>query len=181
MKISKIFLIGAVCLLTACSGGRKRVTQSIDYSNPQAGRSYYDFSSYELDNPSVLDGRYDMQERVLGEDEDFTSENISSSYGTYGDVVITVATRKFKLGSNASRREMGLFQKAMDQAYNVALRQYHPTGFTYSLSSVGAVNPLSDLEVTCKMSEHSANAVGQASCNTFFNNVATGYRQLSSN
>lgn len=181
MKISKIFLIGAVCLLAACSGGRKRVTQSIDYSNPQAGRPYYDFSSYELDNPSVLDGRYaETQERVLGEDEDFTSENISSSYGTYGDVVITVATRKFKLGANASRREMALFQKAMDQAYNVALHQYHPTGFTYALSSVGTVNPLSDLEVTCKMSEHSANAVGQASCNTFFNNVATGYRQLSS-
>lgn len=181
MKVSKIFLIGAVCLLAACSGGRKRVTQSIDYSNPQAGRSYYDFAPYELEDPSVLDDRYNTQERVLGEDEDFTSENISSSYGTYGDVVITVATRKFKLGANASRREMALFQKAMDQAYNVALHQYRPTGFTYSLSSVGAVNPLSDLEVTCKMSEHSANAVGQASCNTFFNNVATGYRQLSSN
>ena len=110
--------------------------------------------------------------------EDFTSENIATSYGTYGDVVITVATHKFKLGANASRKEMAVFQQAMDQAYSVALKQYRPTGFTYALSSVGAVNPLSDLEVTCKMSEHSANAVGQNACSTFFTNLASNYRRL---
>jgi len=175
MKRKICFCLLASVLLVAC-GARKRVTQGIDYTHPQVGRTYYEFPTYALDNPSVLDG-IQTTEILPGEDEDFTSENMTTSYGNYGDVVITVATHKFKLGNTASRREMALFQQAMDKAYSVALRQYRPSGFTYSLSSVGAVNPLSDLEVTCKMSENSANAVGQASCRTFFNNVVNYYRQ----
>lgn len=177
-----ILVISLAVFVTACTGERKRVTQSIDYSHPYANKSQYDFASYEpsaLLIPSITaepDGQ--NGERELGEDEDFTSDNISGSYGSYGDVVITVATRKFKLGPQATRKEMTRFQQAIDSAYNVALRQYRPTGFTYAISSVGAVNPLSDLQVTCKMGEQSANAVGQAACTQFFRNVASSYMQL---
>ena len=108
----------------------------------------------------------------------FTAENIESAYGTYGDVVVTVASHKFKLGEDASRKEMVAFHKALDEAYAVALKQYRPSGFTYSMSSVGVVNPLSDIEVACKLSDRSANQVGQATCRTFFNTVARRYAQL---
>ena len=60
-----------------------------------------------------------------------------------------------------------------------ALRQYHPVGFTYAMSSVGSINPLSDIEVACKLSERSANQVGQATCRSFFNTVTRQYVQLS--
>lgn len=179
MKVKFFILLGMMSLLASCAP-RQSVTQKIDYSHPQTSKTYYEFTSYGLEVPSVLAQEPDVQisDVLPGEDEDFTSENITSSYGTYGDVVITVATHKFKLGSGASRKEMALFQQAMDKAYQVALRQYHPSGFTYAMSSVGAVNPLSDMEVTCKMSEGSANAVGQEACNTFFSSLASNYRQL---
>jgi len=93
-------------------------------------------------------------------------------------VVITVAKRKFKLGGNASRKEMGVFQQSLDKAYAQALRTYRPSGFTYSISSVGAVNPLSDIEVSCKLSERSANDVGQNTCDLFFNTIRTSYVAL---
>ena len=40
------------------------------------------------------------------------------------------------------------------------------------------VHPLSDIEVACKLSERSANQIGQATCATFFNTVARRYEQL---
>ena len=182
MKKIQILLV-AVCLIGACTSGRKKVTQSIEYTVDPATVSSYDFTSYERNYdpllPSVINEMELPEETQPGEDEDFTSENISSSYGTYGDVVITVATRKFKLGANATRKEIALFRQSMDSAYAAALRTYRPTGFTYSLSSVGAVNPLSDIQVTCKMSEQSANAVGQSTCADFFKQIAAGYVKLS--
>lgn len=176
MKIKFFILLCAVGMVAACAP-RQNIAQR---SYPKEGKTYYEFTSYGLEIPSVLSQEPEVQTSEIrpGEDEDFTSENITSSYGTYGDVVITVATHKFKLGANASRKEMMLFQQAMDKAYQVALRQYHPSGFTYAMSSVGAVNPLSDMEVTCKMSEGSANAVGQEACNAFFSSLTTTYLQL---
>jgi len=182
--MKKYFVFLSALLLVAACNGRKNVTQGIEYTAPHADRSYYEFTSYELEEspllpPTVTGNILEGQERELGEDEDFTSENLSGSYGTYGDVVISVATRKFKLGANATRKDMTTFQKAMDQGYSATVRQYRPIGFTYSLSSVGAVNPLSDVEVTCKMSEQSANAVGQNACAQFFKTIAMSYIALS--
>ena len=93
-------------------------------------------------------------------------------------MVVNVAAHKFKLGPSASRTEMTVFQKALDQAYTVALRKYRPVGFTYAMSSVGAVNPLSDIEVRCMLSERSANDVGQSTCTLFFNTLASTYIEL---
>ena len=178
-KIILVSLLSAI--MTACAMGRKQVTQSIDYSHPQANKSQYDFAVYEPATPLIpsVTAQNEQEEKQMGEDEDFTSENIANSYASYGDVVVTVATRKFKLGPQATRTDMTRFQQAIDKAYNAALRQYRPTGFTYALSSVGAVNPLSDLQVMCRMSEQSANAVGQAACTQFFRNTATEYLSLS--
>ena len=185
MKKQVSVLLGIMLLAGACSSPKK-VTQGIDYSAWSNHRNtYYEFTSpvpastEELMPPTVTaDEEKQTQEEVLGEDEDFTSENLTSSYQNYGDVVATVATRKFKLGEGASRKEMAVLMKAVESAYSQALRTYRPSGFTYSVSSVGAVNPLSDVEVYCKMSETSANKVGQSACTQFFNNIRTGYIQL---
>lgn len=180
-----IFLCGVV--LAGCSAlqdpSKRTVPVLTDFSNPNANQAYYEFSSSPLDKPSVLSEEAEeaqtQQTEELGDDEDFTAENIASAYGTYGDVVVTVASHKFKLGESATRQDMTKFQKALDSGYLAALREYHPVGFTYAMSSVGAVNPLSDIEVTCKLSERSANQVGQATCRRFFNTVTRQYAQLS--
>lgn len=187
MKIRIIISFCLAVLVCACSStdyrSRKKVTQGIDYSRYRGNEAYYEFSSPVPAEPSILEEQLPLpdggEDAPLGEDEDFTSENLSGVYGNYGDVVVTVATRKFKLGPAASRKEMSIFQKAMETAYAKALRMYRPTGFTYALSGVGAVNPLSDVEVSCKLSERSANDVGQTTCTLFFKEIRTQYLQLS--
>jgi hypothetical protein len=185
MKLRLSLSILLAVLLSACAGtnfrSNKQIAQGLDYSRyPAASDTYYEFTSALPSEPSVLtEGNTSTQEQEeLGEDEDFTSENLASTYGTYGDVVITVAKRKFKLGADAARTEMTVFQQSLDKGYASALRTYHPSGFTYSISSVGAVNPLSDIEVSCKLSERSANDVGQSTCDTFFNTIRSTYLQL---
>lgn len=183
MKLNLFILLSAGVLLGGCTALQapsKRSSATTDFSNPSANTAYYEFTSSPLDKPSVLTDSVVSEEveEIYTEDEDFTAENIASAYGTYGDVVVTVASHKFKLGENASRKEMAFFQKALDSGYTAALKQYRPIGFTYAMSSVGTVNPLSDIEVACKLSERSANQVGQATCRSFFNTVARQYAQL---
>lgn len=174
-----VFCAGAFAGCTALQTPSKRNQDTVsDFFNPKVNQAYYEFSASSLDKPSVLEENTSEElEQTPGSDEDFTAENVSSAYGTYGDVVVTVATHKFKLGENANRQDILRFQQALDAGYSAALKQYHPVGFTYAMSSVGAVNPLSDIEVTCKLSERSANQVGQSTCRTFFNTVSSHFAQ----
>ena len=184
MKIRMCLLGIAGVVLAGCTAlqapSKRPQVVLTDFSNPNVNQAYYEFTSSPLDKPSVLE-ELSPEEATseMNEEEDFTAENIAGAYATYGDVVVTVATHKFTLGTDATRKEMALFQKALDSGYSAALRQYRPVGFTYAMSSVGAVNPLSDIEVNCKLSEGSANQVGQATCRTFFNTVSNRYEQLS--
>lgn len=185
-KLGFIVVLGV--LVAGCAElqdpSKRRPVVLSDFANPNANTAYYEFTSSPLDNPSVLTEMDDMtvdsftEENKQSSDEDFTADNAASAYGTYGDVVVTVASHKFKLGANATRKEMSSFQKALDEAYNVILKQYRPVGFTYSMSSVGSVNPLSDIDVACKLSERSANQVGQATCTSFFKTVTARYLKL---
>ena len=182
MKIRMFTILLLAGLVCACSTtdyrSRKKVTQGIDYSRYPGNEIYYEFTSDIPMEPSVLGEVTPTTEEPLDENADFTSENIASTYGNYGDVVVNVAAHKFKLGSSATRSEMAVFQKALDKAYAVALRKYRPVGFTYAMSSVGAVNPLSDIEVRCMLSEQSANDVGQATCKLFFDTISSTYVEL---
>ena len=181
-----VFLVLAGTFAAGCTtlqDPSKRVfLPPTDFSHPNANTAYYEFSSSPLDAPSVLEEDNALGSEVAftesAEDEDFTAENVTAAYGTYGDVVTTVATHKFKLGPLAGKTEMTAFQKSLDNAYTVALKQYRPVGFTYAMSSVGAVNPISDIEVACKLSERSANQVGQSTCTLFFNVITRQYKQL---
>lgn len=186
MKTRIVLLISCIGLAgcTALQNPSRRSDALTDFSNPNANRAYYEFTSSPLDRPSVLDEQLPESvqtqpaQQEPGEDEDFTAENVENVYATYGDVVVTVATHKFTLGAAATRQDMTRFQQAIDGGYTAALRQYRPVGFTYAMSSVGAVNPLSDIEVACKLSERSANQVGQATCRTFFDTVQRKYTYM---
>ena len=177
-------LLIALCVLFigACGTGRKKITQNIDYfaTTPQQATTY-EFTSYEMPelSPSVTgEEQSESADTSASLEEDFTAESVSSMYGLYGDVVVKVATHKFKLGSSATRHEMSVFQQALEKSYMSALQQYNPSGFTYAMSSVGGANPLSEIEVTCKMSEIAANQIGQETCNMFFKNISSQYIQL---
>lgn len=182
------FLVLAVGL-AACAGtgdyrSKKTIRQGLDYGMYTDYETATQFPTGPLDAPSVLDGSYVAPEADLtqpqapSQEEDFTAELPSGSYSTYGDVAIPVASKKFRLGASATQKEMGYFQRALDQAYSRALRSYRPTGFTYSVSGVGSVNPLSDIEVSCMLSEDSANSVGQKTCQLFFQEIGLAYAQL---
>lgn len=175
--------------LAACAGtgdyrSKKTIRQGLDYGMYTDYETATQFPTGPLDAPSVLDGSYVAPETDLtqpqapSQEEDFTAELPSGSYSTYGDVAIPVASKKFRLGASATQKEMGYFQRALDQAYSRALRSYRPTGFTYSVSGVGSVNPLSDIEVSCMLSEDSANSVGQKTCKLFFQEIGLAYAQL---
>lgn len=183
MKKAVAFCMLCALLTAACSSvdyTSNRKLKGIDYSayeNPSGfmGDNYYG----ELPAPSILD-EYDFsqEEETLDESQDFTSEEIAASYGRYTDVTVIAAAKRVKLGASANSKNMALFQKALDAAYKQALRTYRPAGFTYSIASVGAVNPLSDIEVSCILGEQAANEVGQDTCNLFFNTLVNQYNTL---
>ncbi len=197
MKIRLVVCVLVGVLLAGCSAStafspRKKVTQGIDYSRYGKNGTYYEFSSVIPSDmeanaftdqltaaPTEQDTKTtaEEQEEQLGEDEDFSSENLANSYHTYGDMVVTVASHKFNLGNSATRKDMALFMKALESAYSKALRTYQPTGFTYTMSSVGAVNPLSVVQVQCRMSERSANANGQKACKMLFEQIPENYKK----
>ncbi len=169
---------------TACSSvdyTSRRQLKGIDYSAYENASAFSSGNNYygQLPSPSVLgeDG-FLPAEQPLDESADFTSEEIAASYGKYTDVTVVAAAKRVKLGASANSKNMALFQKALDAAYKRALRTYRPAGFTYSISSVGAVNPLSDIEVSCILGEQAANEVGQSTCNLFFDTLVQQYNLL---
>ncbi len=193
MEKKLLVCLSVILFLGACS--------SVDYTARKKFKGI-DYSAYEnpiilptdkpaenedfvgsLPEPSVLEDGMETSaendaENLAAEDEDFTSEEIAASYGRYTDVTVVAAAKKIKLGSAANSKNMALFQKALDAAYKKALRTYRPAGFTYSIASVGAVNPLSDIEVSCILSEQAANEIGQPTCNLFFQTIVNQYNTL---
>ncbi len=188
VRISIICLVAV--FISACATGGKKVTQGINYSRSTKNQVTYEFSSaIPLTMPPSVIGE-EMTANPEGEntdesvqtsgaqDEDFVAENAANSYSTYGDVVVTVSSRKFELGNSATRKEMAILMKSIETAYGRALRMYQPSGFTYAVSSVGASNPLSDVRVNCRMSERSANDNGQEACKLLFDEIRNVYMQL---
>ena len=194
MKKTLLFIFAGALLRGACASSQdyasRRKLTGIDYSAYERPVTRLtlpeeDFTA-QLPEPTILE-EGDLpwpaqpqaeEETQPSEDEDFTSEEIASSYGRYTDVTVVAAAKRVKLGAAANSKNMALFQKALDAAYKKALRTYRPSGFTYSISSVGAVNPLSDIEVSCILGEQAASDVGQPTCNLFFNTLVQQYNTL---
>lgn len=184
------FMIGVILCVAACATPDNHTQlKGIDYSSYERPviRPSDDYTA-SLPRPSIFDEYAHIpaatasanteQDYTPAEDEDFTSAEIASSYGRYTDVTVVAAAKRIKLGAGATSKHMALFQRALDAGYKKALRTYRPAGFTYSIASVGAVNPLSDIEVSCILEEHAANEVGQTTCNLFFATVVQRYNSL---
>lgn len=185
MKKIIIFILATV-FLAACSSQQKQNRRTrftgIDYSAYEMpvwhARDDYTAS---IPAPSILDEAAlpaADEEELPSEDEDFTSDEIAASYDRYTDVTVVAAVKRLRLGAAANAKHMALFQKALDNGYKKALRTYRPSGFTYSIASVGAVNPLSDIEVRCILDEKAASDVGQQTCQLFFETVVEQYNDL---
>lgn len=183
--MKKIIVLCVGILLAGCTLPSKPVKSlGIDYSAyEQPNLHPADDFTAPLPQPSILEDvpaatEETAEEAEPSEDEDFTSEEIAASYGRYTDVTVVVASKRIKLGPTATSKQIGMFQQALTTAYKKALRTYRPSGFTYSMASVGAVNPLSDIEVNCILGEQSASEVGQSTCNLFFKTLTAQYNLL---
>ncbi|XTP68763.1 hypothetical protein Dip518_000735 [Parelusimicrobium proximum] len=147
---------------------------------PNKGVDYGKYLDFE-GKTSVSEEDIQAQEDALfGEEgDDFVGTSKFTRTSTYGDAVTTVASRKFPLGRKSGDKEVAVFRESLDMAYAAALRKYRPVGFTYSLAFVGTVNPLSDIEVQCILSEQSAQDVGQQTCALFFREAVEQYKIIS--
>ena len=161
MKVIKVLvLICAVTVLFGCPANNNRNTKK------NINLDKYDKTSNFV-GVQPVEGEED--------DEGFVGVSTLNKKTSYGDAVIVVASNKISLGRTANYRHMKAFQTSLDAAYATAQRTYRPLGFTYSISPVGAINPLSDIEVQCVLSEESAQDVGQQTCSLFFARVKEEY------
>jgi len=104
---------------------------------------------------------------------DIDGNDVIESVGdNYGEAVVVMATKKIHLAADATQKDVLTLQAALDSAYRAAMRQYRPTGFTYSMSPAGAVNPLSVMDVQCILAESGANSRGKETCDLFFREAA---------
>jgi hypothetical protein len=156
-----VIFICAALVFGCVSGGTG--TKKIDYGQ------YTDFVGKDK-----AGAKNDIVE-LSGDDEDFVGVSRINKKSVYGDAVVVIAGKKFDLGRSAGEKEMALFRKSLDAGYAGAMNRYLPLGFTYALSMIGTVNPLSTVEVQCMMSEQSAQDVGQQTCNFFFNEVKNNF------
>lgn len=100
---------------------------------------------------------------------------VESTNTAYGEAVVVMATKKVALGKEATIKEMHFLQTGLENAYNSTLKNYRVPGFTYSLTPVGNINPLSLFEVKCILSENYANASGKKACDFFFSQINQEY------
>ncbi|MGB2579761.1 hypothetical protein AAIR98_001680 [Elusimicrobium simillimum] len=153
-----ILLLALVAFIFACGGSSTDVTR----------RSGIDYSQYA--GVPTTDTDYQGSE-----EEDFVGESRYSSQAAYGDAVVTVASKKIPLGRKASEAHMKVFMQSLDKAYIDAKRAYNPVGFTYAMSLAGTINPFSDMEVQCMLSQESADDIGQVACDLFFKSLRSEY------
>jgi hypothetical protein len=142
------------------------------------------YSDYEQNarKQEVLDGNLSeieqndiaspVFEQVDAIDDDSVVESTNSAYG---EAVVVMATKKINLGKDATSKEMQLLQTGLENAYNSALKEYRVPGFTYSLTPMGEINPLSLFEVKCVLSENYANSTGKSACDFFFSQIPQEY------
>ena len=162
----KLFLIlSAAIIMAACAPNKTNVT----------GKPGIDYDKYK--NVEVANDAFTgvSSPQAAGEIDDFIGESRFNSKSAYGDAVVNVGSKKFSIGKTAGEKEMRVFQASIDKAYRTAKRTYNPAGFTYSMSPAGSINPLSDMEVQCILSQDSADNVGQKTCDLFFKSLKSEY------
>jgi len=158
-----LIILPAVILISAC-------TQKTNV----IGKSGIDYSKYQQ-SQDVFTGVSAAPAADQSDIDDFVGSSRYNTKSSYGDAVVTVGSKKFFIGKTAGDKEMRAFQTSIDNAYRTAKKTYNPAGFTYSMSPAGAINPMSDMEVQCILSQDSADNIGQQTCDLFFKSLKTEY------
>lgn len=181
-KIKLLFpLAAALCILGACD------TYSERNYKKYSGISYEEYTGQNQKEPAAQKTeplREDISQSDIAapqpaaEDVTVEDEIIESSNSSYGEAAVVMASKKISLGKDASYQDMQTFQTALDEAYKAALQKYRAAGFTYAMSPVGTVNPLSLLDVQCLLSESYATAKGKEVCDFFFSEIPLRLEEL---
>lgn len=140
-----------------------------DYAENARKQELLDNNISEVEQNDISSPVFDQVEAI---DDDSIVESTNSAYG---EAVVVMATKKINLGKDATAKEMLLLQTGLESAYNNVLSTYKVPGFTYSLTPIGEINPLSLFEVKCVLSENYANFRGKSACDSFFGQIAQEY------
>jgi hypothetical protein len=121
-------------------------------------------------------GMEDLSEDDSQDDSD--SDTVESVNTNYGEAAVVMSSKTISLGDKASYGDMEKFQASLDAAYEKARGTYKISGFTYNISPAGTVNPMSEMDVQCLVSEkHSKDNAGKAACDMFFDQISSQYNK----
>lgn len=140
-----------------------------DYAQDARKQEFLDNNISEVEQNDISSPVFEQVEAM---DDDSVVESTNSAYG---EAIVVMATKKINLGKDATAKEMHFLQTGLESSYNNALNTYKVPGFTYSLTPIGEINPLSLFEVKCILSENYANATGKRACDFFFSQIAQEY------
>ncbi len=169
-----IVLILPLVLCVACADyGSKKYKEytGINYNAYDVPSSY---AELDLSTDDIVE----QNNTETFEVEEITEEEIiESSSQAYGEAVVVMSSKKIPLSKNATSEDLLVFQTALDNSYNMILKNYRTQGFTYTLAPAGAVNPLSVINVQCLLSENFANTSGKRVCDAFFTQIPIQYEK----
>jgi len=156
MKTKISLILFSALFLAACQGSAPSNERKLNFGQ---------YENYTQKAPPP------QETQAAQNDDGYVGISTMGKKSSYGDAVVTVASKKITLGQSAGEAQMTALRTTLDGAYASAQKTYRPLGFTYTISPVGAINPLSDIQVACVLSEESAQDVGQQTCNMFFNKI----------
>lgn len=109
---------------------------------------------------------------------DIENSDVIGDTGVYGDLAVEIASKKYPLGAKATSNDLSDFQKVLDKSYLSVFEDYSKVGFTYMLSPAGSVNPLSEINIKCMISERFSDDNGKEVCDKFFGNITNLYTEF---
>ncbi len=172
----KYLILLLVFLIAGCaSTGKKDRYERVDYSEYESYEEYESpkiYDSDELEEPSVL-GQEQYEIEI-----DIENSDVIGDTGVYGDLAVEIASKKYPIGAEATSNDLSDFQKVLDESYLKVFEDYSKIGFTYMLSPAGSVNPLSEIDIKCMISERFSDDKGKEVCDKFFGNITNLYGEF---
>lgn len=174
--MKKYLILLLVFLLAGCVSTDKRDRyERVDYSEYEVYEEYERpkiFDSDELTEPSVL-GQEQYEIEI-----DIKNPDVIGNTGVYGDLAVEISSKKYHMGAKATSTDLREFQTVLDESYLKVFKDYKEVGFTYMLSPAGSVNPLSEIDIKCMISERFSDDNGKEVCDKFFSNITNLYGQF---
>lgn len=179
MTRTVLAVLAVVFIFSACntySEKNYKKYQGISYAEYEKERQRKEAEKVDVTGETVEETEIEAPKFDFEYDA-FGNEIVESTNSTYGEAVVVMAAKKIHLGRDAKTSDMATLQKALDAAYQTAMKAYRPAGFTYAISPAGAVNPLAIVDVQCILSESSSGSLGKQTCDLFFGEITTEYKK----